>query len=185
MGLKNLVFRKSYRTCPPKKAVLITRIEGCGKRNLIGIKYISDFFKSKKFRFEIVPISKSNSSSIQAKVFNSFGIIIAPWSSQLTNLLFAQKQSVSVIITPFCLENVFPKLSNISDLHTILSLGHKSSGYDYDKKSCLKSTVFYENDCYNTWQRMLRNHDTIIEKEIIEKDLQKAISFIQSCYNSI
>ena len=184
MGLRNLVYGRKTNGCPPRKAVLITRVDGKGKRNLIGIDYISEYLKSKNYSFEKFAISKLNSSFVQAKTFNSFGIIITPWSSQLTNIIFAQKRAVSMIITPFCYENVFPKLSNVSGLHTILSLGHKPSGENFGNQKCLHSKSFYEKKCFKTWRELIENHDTIIDKEIIEKDLAKAISLIENCYTS-
>lgn len=185
MGLKNLVYGRKTNGCPPRKAVLITRVDGRGKRDLIGIDYISNFLKSKNYSFEKFAISKLNSSYVQAKTFNSFGIIITPWSSQLTNMIFAQKKAVSMIITPFCYENVFPNLSNVSGLHTILSLGHKPSGTNFDNRKCLFSKSFFEKDCFKTWRELIENHNTLIDRAIIEKDLTKAISIIERCYTSV
>lgn len=182
LGLKNLIFDDKNKSCPPKRAVLIKRKEGHGMRSLINEKIIFDYLKFKNFSFEKVVISSKNSSLVQARTFNSFGIIISPWSSQLTNLLFAQKKTSVIIAAPFCFEDVFVNLSKICGLNTQLSIGHGSTGKIFNRPECLKSKQFYGRGCFKTWTQQNSNHNTILKKNIIERHLEAAIMNIEKCY---
>jgi hypothetical protein len=94
IGIKNNIYGNIQNSCPPLKAVIIVRSQGNGKRKLIGDNYIKNYLKQYNISLEKVTISSQNSSSEQAKIFNSYGLIISSHSSQLANLLFAQKKQL-------------------------------------------------------------------------------------------
>lgn len=181
LHLVNNVFNNSKNTCPPYKAVLILRNQGYGNRRLVGESIIFKVLQKHNISLDRVIISSRNSSITQAKVFNSYGLIISPHSSQLTNLLYAQKKSVLIVPSPFFYEDVFFNLANVLGLETVKSIGHKSSVKRLLKPECLNEKVFNSLNCSKTWRQVLSG-DTILDETIIENDLNVAIDKLKKCY---
>lgn len=180
LKIKNNVYGKAINNCPPLRAVLILRSQGYGKRTLLGENLIRNFLKKHKISLDKILITSQNSSTIQAQVFNNYGLIISPHSSQLVNLLFAQKKTVVLIASPFFYEDVFFDLAKISGLFPIKSQGHKSTAKYFSNPKCLSEKTAYSDGCYKTWRELL-SADTILVRKIIEHDLNLAVSKLKNC----
>ena len=167
----------------PLKAVFITRNEGNGNRKILGYEIIKRILLRNNISLVQKTISSQNSTLVQANVFNSYGLIITPHSSQLANLLFAQKNAIVLIIAPFLFEDVYIVLANLCGLRPMISIGHSSTGNDFDKPSCLISKHYNAKNCYKTWRQSL-GYDTILNQSIIEHDLKIAIKLLKQTPDS-
>ena len=178
-GIVNTVYKsKSRNKLLPKKAVFITRSEGNGHRKIIGYEIIQKILSRNNISLVQKEISSFNSTLSQAKIFNSYGLIIAPQTAQLTNILFAQKKTVVLIIGSFFYEECYNNLANLCGLRPVFSRGHASSGKNFDKPSCLSSKRFFPKDCFKTWRQSLM-FDTIINQSIIENDLNTVLKLLK------
>jgi hypothetical protein len=180
MSLKNLVYSTAIKSCPPVKAMLMERRDMQHQRRIIDSSFIKQFLAKSNITLDYVFISSKNSSKEQAIAFNSYGLIISPHSSQLTNLLFAQKNTVVLIVAPFLFEHVFYNLAKLNNLRPIISDGHNTTCKKLQYSSCLKKKVFLDRTCHKTWREVL-SCDTIIDKTILSKHLQESVNFLLNC----
>jgi hypothetical protein len=85
-------------SCPPQTAAILIRTEGNGLRLILNLEevksLISEVFPGITI-LELKPNSKTDYIE-QAKMFNSFGLLLASHSSQLFNLVFTPESAVVI-----------------------------------------------------------------------------------------
>ena len=146
-------------SCPPKKAVILIRSEGQALRKFVNVDELQVLMQD-KLQIPVTRLATSSSTDAfeQMYSFNSFGIMVAPHSSQLTNLHFARKNAVVLeMIADGSVDSVFSRLGTNLGLKYHRVYPHEARGGD---------------------KQAIKNSDLILNLTLISEYLDSAVTHL-------
>jgi hypothetical protein len=108
------------RRCPPRRAVLITRED----RAMLNRDDVIAMVKAKfNVDLEVTTVTGKHTSRQQAELFASSGLILAPHSSQLINVMFSHPGQVIIEVAPELYNMDFSQYARTVGVYFVYALG--------------------------------------------------------------